>query len=94
MAERGLVKKVPCRTDRRGAFVAATARGRRHLETAAPGHVAAVRALLVDRLSPAQPDAIAQAVQDVLTPLAGRMQAAPPLARPACAPGAQVILPA
>jgi hypothetical protein len=49
---------------------------------------------LVDRLSPAQPDAIAQAVQDVLTPLAGRMQAAPPLARPACAPGAQVILPA
>src|SRR5215471_6931286 len=52
MAERGLVKKVPCATDRRGAFVATTARGRRYIEAAAPGHVAAVRELFVDRLSP------------------------------------------
>jgi DNA-binding MarR family transcriptional regulator len=71
MAERGLVKKIPCRTDRRGAFVTATARGRRHLQAAAPGHVAAVRELFVDRLTPAQLDAIAQAADNVLTPLAG-----------------------
>jgi DNA-binding MarR family transcriptional regulator len=71
MAERGLVKKVPCPTDRRGAFVASTARGRRYIESAAPGHVAAVRELFVDRLSPAQLDAIAQAAEDVLTSLGG-----------------------
>jgi DNA-binding MarR family transcriptional regulator len=68
MAERGLVKKVPCRTDRRGAFVTVTARGRRHLQAAAPGHAAAVRELFVDRLTPAQLDAVAHAAQDVLTP--------------------------
>jgi len=71
MAERGLVKKVPCPTDRRGAFVAVTARGRRYIEAAAPGHVAAVRELFVDRLSPAQLDVIARVAENVLTPLAG-----------------------
>ena len=72
MTGRGLVKKVPCPTDGRGSFVAATARGRRQIEAAAPGHVAAVRELFVDRLTPAQLDAIADAAEDVLTPLAGR----------------------
>lgn len=43
MTGRGLVKKVPCPTDGRGSFVAATARGRRQIKAAAPGHVAAVR---------------------------------------------------
>lgn len=69
MSERGLVKKVPCATDRRGSFVAATARGRREIESAAPGHVAAVRKLFVDQLTPAQLNAIAQASTDVLAPL-------------------------
>jgi DNA-binding MarR family transcriptional regulator len=73
MAERGLVKKIPCLTDRRGAFVAATARGRRYLEAAAPGHLAAVRELFVDRLRPAQLDAIAQAAGDVLASLVGEV---------------------
>ena len=72
MTGRGLVKKVPCPTDGRGSFVAATARGRRQIEAAAPGHVAAVRELFVDRLTPAQLDAIADAAEDVLAPLAGR----------------------
>jgi DNA-binding MarR family transcriptional regulator len=58
MANRGLVRKVPCGTDRRGAFVAATARGRREIEAAAPGHVEAVRDLFVDRLTPAELGAI------------------------------------
>jgi DNA-binding MarR family transcriptional regulator len=71
MTERGLVKKVPCPTDRRGAFVAVTARGRRYIEAAAPGHVAAVRELFVDRLTPAQLDAVARVADDILTPLAG-----------------------
>jgi DNA-binding MarR family transcriptional regulator len=72
MTGRGLVNKVPCPTDGRGSFVAVTARGRRQIEAAAPGHVAAVRELFVDRLTPAQLDAIAGAAADVLTPLAGR----------------------
>ncbi|MGE3621369.1 MAG: MarR family winged helix-turn-helix transcriptional regulator [Acidimicrobiia bacterium] len=59
MAARGLVRKVPCETDRRGAFVVVTPRGRREIEAAAPGHVAAVRELFVDLLTPAQLDALA-----------------------------------
>lgn len=66
MAERGLVEKQKCGTDRRGAHVAVTARGRRELEAAAPGHVEAVRRLFVDRLTPEQLDAIADAAEAVL----------------------------
>ena len=69
MSERGLVKKVPCTTDRRGSFVAATARGRREIGSAALGHVAAVRKLFVDQLTPAQLNAIAQASTDILEAL-------------------------
>lgn len=72
MVDRGLVKKVSCRTDRRGAFVEATARGRREIEAAAPGHVAAVRELFVDRLTPEQLDAIAEGSHAVLAPLQAR----------------------
>lgn len=69
MAARGLVEKQPCDTDRRGAFVAVTTKGRREIEAAAPGHVATVRRLFVDRLSPAQLDAIADAAETVLAAL-------------------------
>jgi DNA-binding MarR family transcriptional regulator len=69
MADRGLVKKLRCETDRRGSFVALTPRGRRELEAAAPGHVAAVRELFIDRLTPAQLDTIAQAANGVLASL-------------------------
>jgi DNA-binding MarR family transcriptional regulator len=72
MSGRGLIKKVPCPTDGRGSFVAATTKGRRQIEAAAPGHVAAVRELFVERLTPAQLDAIANAAENVLAPLAGR----------------------
>lgn len=69
MADRGLVDKEQCDTDRRGAFVVITAKGRREIEAAAPGHVAAVRSLIVDRLTPAQLDAIAEAAEIVLAAL-------------------------
>ena len=69
MAERGLVKKVRCDTDRRGSFVAITPRGRREIEAAAPAHVEAVRELFIDRLTPDQLDAIARAAADVIGPL-------------------------
>ena len=66
MAGRQLVEKQPCESDRRGAFVVVTASGRREIEAAAPGHVASVRRLFVDRLTEAQLDAIGEAAETVL----------------------------
>jgi DNA-binding MarR family transcriptional regulator len=69
MANRGLVRKTSCVTDRRGAYVVVTARGRREIEAAAPGHVATVRRLFVDQVSPAQLEVIADAAEAVLASL-------------------------
>ena len=69
MADRGLVKKEKCGSDRRGAYVVVSRRGRKEIEAAAPGHVAAVRRLFVDRLTPAQLDAIGEAAEVVVAAL-------------------------
>ena len=69
MAERGLVAKERCGSDRRGAFVVVTSRGRQEIEAAAPGHVAAVRRLFLDHLSPSQLDAVGAAAAAVLAAL-------------------------
>lgn len=69
MADRELVSKEKCDSDRRGAFVVVTRHGRRVIEAAAPGHVATVRRLFVDRLTPAQLDAIGIAAEVVLAAL-------------------------
>ena len=69
MAERGLVKKEKCASDRRGSFVTVTSAGRKEIEAAAPGHVTAVRQLFVDRLTGEQLDAIADAAETVLAGL-------------------------
>ena len=69
MVERGLVTKERCDEDRRGFYVVLTARGRREIEAAAPGHVSAVRRLFVDRLTRRQLDAIADAAEAVLAAL-------------------------
>jgi DNA-binding MarR family transcriptional regulator len=69
MVDRGLVTKEKCSSDRRGAYVVVTSRGRRELGAAAPGHVAAVRRLFIDRLTPSQLDAIAEAAEVVLAGL-------------------------
>jgi DNA-binding MarR family transcriptional regulator len=66
MAERGLVTKEKCGSDRRGAFVVITARGCAEIEAAAPGHVNAVRRLFVDRLTADQLDAIGDVAELVL----------------------------
>jgi DNA-binding MarR family transcriptional regulator len=66
MAERGLVRKEKCASDRRGSFVSVTAAGRKEIEAAAPGHVASVRQLFIDRLTGDQLDAIADAAEAVL----------------------------
>ncbi|MBI2708609.1 MAG: winged helix-turn-helix transcriptional regulator [Actinobacteria bacterium] len=66
MTARGLVRKRRCGGDRRGAFVTVTARGRKELAAAAPGHVDAVRRLFIDRLTPRQLDQIASAAERIL----------------------------
>ncbi|HLF41195.1 MAG TPA: MarR family transcriptional regulator [Acidimicrobiia bacterium] len=77
MAERGLVTKEKCDSDRRGAFVVVTRRGRKEIEAAAPGHVDAVRRFFVDRLTPRQLDALRSAAETVLTGLDGLSDEAP-----------------
>src|SRR5687768_12986492 len=69
MTRRGLVGKERCGDDRRGAFVVVTAKGRREIEAAAPGHVRAVRELFVDRLTPAQLRTLGEIAETVLAAL-------------------------
>jgi DNA-binding MarR family transcriptional regulator len=52
MERRGLVERVECVDDARGAFVAITGAGRAANAQAAPGHVRAVRQLVFDPLGP------------------------------------------
>ncbi|MGC5018588.1 MarR family winged helix-turn-helix transcriptional regulator [Micromonospora sp. DT47] len=52
MQQRGLVSREECASDGRGSIVALTAEGRRAIEAAAPGHVAAVRRHVIDLLEP------------------------------------------
>ena len=58
MEQRGLVKRLPCKTDNRGALIAMTPAGRRALERAAPMHVDHVRRVFVDALTREQLDAL------------------------------------
>jgi DNA-binding MarR family transcriptional regulator len=51
MQRRGHVVRQECPVDGRGAFIVITEAGRRAIETAAPGHVDAVRRLFLDRLT-------------------------------------------
>jgi DNA-binding MarR family transcriptional regulator len=66
MAERGLVTKERCASDRRGAFVAVTKQGRKEIAAAAPGHVRSVRRLFIDHVTPAELDVIASVAERVL----------------------------
>ena len=70
MTWRGLVKKERCDGDRRGAFVVVTAPGRKAIEAAAPHHVALVRRLFIEPLTPGELDAITTAAEKVLAVLA------------------------
>lgn len=55
----GWVERTPCADDRRGAWANLTESGAAKLAAAAPGHVEAVRADLVDLLDPAELAALA-----------------------------------
>jgi DNA-binding MarR family transcriptional regulator len=69
MERRGLVQRVECAEDGRGAFVVITAPGRAAIEQAAPGHVNMVRRLVFDALSPEEVDAFATIIEKALAQL-------------------------
>ncbi|MET7468484.1 MarR family winged helix-turn-helix transcriptional regulator [Micromonospora sp. NPDC005686] len=75
MQQRGLVTREECATDGRGSVVVLTPAGRRAVEAAAPGHVAAVRRHLIDRLTPAEVAALGTLSQRVIGHLTGRPEA-------------------
>ena len=60
MEKRGLIRREPCTTDQRGAFVVITPEGRTLIDAAAGPHVDDVRAVLIDHLTPDQLDLLAE----------------------------------
>lgn len=70
LEERGWVERQDCETDRRGQLAHLTDAGLHALEDAAPGHVAAVRASLIDRLSADQVRQLGEIAQLVIDGLA------------------------
>jgi DNA-binding MarR family transcriptional regulator len=70
MQHRGLVAREECEADGRGAFVVLTAEGANAIQSAAPGHVAAVRRLVFDRLGDDQRAAFEQACTAIIDALA------------------------
>ena len=69
MEGRGLVARVECSEDGRGAFVVITPQGRAAIEEAAPGHVRAVRRLMFDALSEEETAALAAVIDKLLARL-------------------------
>ncbi len=69
MSRRGFVVRQDCAADRRGADVVLTAAGRAAIESAAPGHVAAVRRLVFDQMDSEQAAAFGQAFEAILAGL-------------------------
>jgi DNA-binding MarR family transcriptional regulator len=69
MQNRGLGRREPCPTDQRGAVVI-TERGRALIEHAAPLHVADIRNVLIDHVTPAQLDVLTELGDQVRAPLA------------------------
>lgn len=71
MVDRGLVAREACESDQRGAYVVVTDAGRQAIEAAAPGHVAAVRHFVIDRLTTEQLDALGDITEALLAALEG-----------------------
>jgi DNA-binding MarR family transcriptional regulator len=69
MVGRGMIVRQDCPNDRRGSFVAITPLGRSAIEAAAPRHVAAVRRLVFEALTPEQVATLAAVSETVLRQL-------------------------
>jgi len=66
MQRRGLVARVECPTDARGAFVVLTETGRAAIERAAPAHVETVRQLVFEDITPGELAAVTALTARVL----------------------------
>lgn len=71
MEARGLVSRIDCEQDRRGAWIGITAEGQAALDKVAPGHVETVRRHLFDRLDEASLEALGRATSTVLDGIDG-----------------------
>ncbi|QGQ18963.1 MarR family transcriptional regulator [Cellulomonas sp. JZ18] len=69
LEQRGWVARRPCPQDRRGQVAALTDAGRRLLEQTAPGHVAQVRATVLDPLTPSEVHQLSALLAKIVTPL-------------------------
>ncbi|MCU1454437.1 MAG: transcriptional regulator MarR family [Acidimicrobiales bacterium] len=65
LEERGLVRREPCETDRRGFFTVLTPAGRRKVARAVPPHLETVDRILTGVLEPAELDALLHALRKV-----------------------------
>ncbi len=79
MEKAGCLRRVPSPTDRRSNLVELTDAGRQKLVEAAPGHVAAVRHLVIDALSPEQLDQLTQAGETIVARAADILGEAMPM---------------
>lgn len=70
MERRGLVARVDCDDDGRGAYVEVTAEGRAAIEDAAPAHVEEVRRLVFDALTPTEVRTLGELQAKILARLA------------------------
>jgi DNA-binding MarR family transcriptional regulator len=75
LEESGWVRRVPCPTDRRGAFAILTDEGYEALAEAAPGHVEGVRRHVFDKLTPEQVEDLRRIAETVS---AGLKESGPP----------------
>ena len=69
MEHAGLLRRESCPSDARGALAVLTLRGHEALREAAPGHVACVRRVLIDVLTPEQIDVVGEALETVIARL-------------------------
>ena len=76
MTDRGLVTKGSCGNERH-AHIELSAQGREAIESAAPKHVAHVRAMFIDALTPEQIDALADIARAIVHHLASPNHADP-----------------
>lgn len=70
MERRGMVERVECPSDGRGAFIVITMQGRAAIRGAAPGHVQAVRRLVFDGLDDDDVSVMSRLVDTLLSRLA------------------------
>ncbi|MBB2911536.1 DNA-binding MarR family transcriptional regulator [Streptosporangium becharense] len=73
LEKRGLVERTTCPSDDRGVLAVLTDQGVRCLKQTAPGHVAVVRAFLIDRLTPEE----IETMRRVMTKALAAMESAP-----------------